>query len=104
MIKKKGKTAGNRHIDDVSGSFLELSYLIHSLLAKGFSVAAPFRLRASSEPSALPLFTPISVQGMLPITNQYETDDTFNITFNGFSKEWVSTFPPIPSLLEQIRR
>jgi len=99
MVPEKGKAAEIRHMNDVRGSFLELSYLIHSLWVNGQTgvpVAIPIRLHSVSEPSALPLFAPISSQGVLSITNTFDpmVMDTFTITLRGFSEERVSAFPP----------
>jgi len=97
MVPEKGKAAEIRHMNDVRSSFLELSYLVHSLWVNGqtgVSVATPVSLRSTTEPSALPVFTPVSSQGVLSITNVSETDDTFTVRFLGFSAQRVSAYSP----------
>ena len=94
MVPEKGKAGEIRHMNDVRGSFLELSYLIDSLWTNGQTdvpVAVPIKLRSSSEPSAIPLFIPIASQARLAFGNT--ANSTLEITFGDFSEQRASKYP-----------
>ena len=99
MVPERGKAAEIRHMNDVRGSFLELSYLIDSLWINGqagITTSVPIRLHSVSEPMIIPMFTPISSQGQITITDVSTTTDTFNVTFFGFNEQRAFVNPPPP--------
>jgi len=102
MVPEKGKASEIRHMNDVRGSFLELSYLIDSLWVNGqihVPVTVPIRLHSTSEPTILPLFTPVSSQGVLSI-NQGDPGDRFTVQFLGFNEQRVFINPPPSDQIE----
>jgi len=102
MVPEKGKVAEIRHMNDVRGSFLDLSYLIDSLWVNNqvhVPVTVPISLRTALEPSAIPLFVPISSSGVLSLTNESDSDGYFTVTFNGFNEQRVFINPPPPDVI-----
>jgi len=94
-VPEKGKQGEIAHMREVRVSFLELSYLIHSLFANGktgVSVSIPITLHSSPESAIIPLFTPVSSQGFIAITNESET---CTIRFLNFVEQRTSNYPPV---------
>jgi len=105
MVPEKGKASEIRHMNEVRASFLELAYLIDSLWVNGqvgVSVAVPFRLHSTAEPTIIPLFTPVSSQGMLSIRGEGEAEGTFTIEFQGFNEERIFFNPPEPDRIGEL--
>ena len=99
-VPEMGKKGEIIHMREVRDSFLELSYLIDSLLVHekaGISVSIPVTLHSSPESAIIPLFTPVSSQGFLAIVNESET---CTITFFNLVEQRVSNYPPMTLFAE----
>ena len=89
IVPERGKGGEILHTAEVRGSFLELTYLVNSLWVNGktdVSVAVPISLHSAFEPAIIPLFTPVSSQGSLMITDE---TGTCTITLQGFAEKHV---------------
>lgn len=92
-VPEKGKGGEIVYMNEIRTSFLELSYLIDSLWVHGktgVSVSVPITLHHSPNPAVMPLFSPISSQGFIEITNE---TGTCTITFGGLVEQRVLNYP-----------
>jgi len=92
IVPENGKAAEINHMREIRASFLELSYLIDSLVANektGETATIPIRLRSDPAPGMIPLFTPQSSSSSLVIE---PNAGTFTIEIDGLTKR-IASFP-----------